>query len=89
MKKSPIPVYLNRPILILAFESDTFIVAYMLTMCCFILGGWFFVVSLSASWGYAKAKSRFPRGFVIHGPYFLGLLRFRGYPTFFQKHFVN
>ena len=89
MHKSPIPVYLNRPVIIMAFESDTFIIAYMLTMCCFIFGSWFLVVSIGAASGYAKAKAKFPRGFMIHGPYFIGLLRFKGYPDFFQKRFIS
>ena len=89
MNKSPIPVHLNQPILILAWESDTFILGYMLSICSFAIGSWFLVISIGTAWAYARAKAKYNRGFMVHGPYMVGLYRFEGYPTNFQNHFFG
>ncbi|OGH01687.1 MAG: hypothetical protein A2600_09910 [Candidatus Lambdaproteobacteria bacterium RIFOXYD1_FULL_56_27] len=89
MQPSPIPFYLNRPLLFIVFESDTFIIGYLLLMWCWVIGFWFFPFAVGLGWAYGKAKATFPRGFLIHGPYFLGLIKFAGYPLYFQKRFLE
>jgi len=34
-----------------------------------------------------KIKNRFPRGFLKHISFFLGITRFKNCPTFFDTHF--
>ena len=53
----------------------------------FMIGGWFWVIVPAVPFAYGRLKKNYPRGFIKHVGYFLGIVSFKGYPGFFQQKF--
>jgi hypothetical protein len=83
------PQYLSKPYQVLWFEPDdiALIVVSAVIFGTHIGGwlGWLMVVLVPI--GYGRLKRNYPRGFIKHVGYFLGIMSFRGYPTYFQQKF--
>ncbi len=81
------PRYLSSPIQVLWFESDEIAIIAI----CYTLGllfgwvGWCLLVVVP--YLYSKLKKNYPRGFLKHSLYFLGLLELKGYPIYHEKRF--
>ncbi|MDO3380357.1 type IV conjugative transfer system protein TraL [Geoalkalibacter halelectricus] len=80
------PFYLSQPYKILWFEPDDMVIL----VAAFLLGmaftAWFFL-GFFMVWPYIKIKRHYPRGFLRHALYFLGLIQMKGYPTYFHEDF--
>ncbi len=89
MQNKRVPRYLSAPIQILWFESDEFAIITI----CYILGllfGWIgWVILIVAPYLYSKLKKNYPRGFLKHSLYFIGLLKLEGYPIYQEKEFME
>jgi len=82
------PQYLSKPYQVLWFEPDDMVVAYATVILFGVkIGGWAWVLVPTLVWGYTRIKRNYPRGFVKHLGYFLGVRDFKGYPKFFQQRF--
>lgn len=83
------PQYLSQPFQILWFEPDD--MAFMAVGFIFAqkFGGIFWILMFALPWIYGRMKKRYPRGFLRHTLYFVGIAPMRGYPHFFQKHFLD
>ncbi len=79
------PQYLSAPIQILKWESDEIAIAvgcYLLTL---MIGKLLWPGVIAGPWYYIILKRRYPRGFLRHAFYYVGITRFHGYP----EHFVT
>lgn len=85
-----IPQYLHRPLQVLWWESDEFLIVMLGFGMWLTFGGYYFVVvGLTVPYVYSKFKKRYSRGFLRHMMYFAGFKRFEGYPEFFMKDFIE
>ncbi len=79
--------YLHKPFRLLWFEADEIFLFFVgLTFSIYVtpwIGLFFFFLILLIR----RNKDKQPRGFIRHFFYYLGLLRFKGYPTFFENSF--
>ena len=82
------PQYLSKPYQVLWFEPDDMIMAYAAAIIFgFMIGGVFWVIVPIVPFAYGRMKKKYPRGFIKHVGYFLGIITFKGYPGFFQQKF--
>ena len=82
------PQYLSKPYQVLWFEPDDMIIMYASAVLFgFLVGGaaWFIVPVAPVMYG--RIKKKYPRGFVKHIGYFLGIITFKGYPGYFHQKF--
>jgi len=83
------PQYLSKPYQVLWFEPDDMVIAYVAAVVfgtqLGALAAW--ILTPLSVWGYLRAKKDYPRGFIKHLGYFLGIVSFKGYPGFFQNKF--
>jgi type IV conjugative transfer system protein TraL len=84
-----IPQYLNSPLQFAWWEADIVMVAVFALYFGLFLKGPFYLMIIMIPYYYSKAKKEYPRGFVRHLFYFIGLTGFKGYPAFFEKRFVE
>ena len=84
------PAYLSKPYQVLWFEPDDIglMIAGTLIFGLKIGGWWGWLIVPMLPVGYGRLKRNYPRGFIKHMGYFLGVSPFRGYPTFFQQKFL-
>jgi len=81
------PKHLHKPFRILWFESDELLLIFGGLILGIYITPIFFPILFGSAFVVRKMKTKFTRGFVRHLPYFLGLMRFRNYPSFFDSHF--
>ncbi len=88
--KRKFPRYLSAPFQVLWFELDDLLLMFFLAALGLVLrDGLLWGLSILAPYIYSKIKRRHPRGFLKHSFYFLGLVQMKGYPVFFDKHFIE
>jgi type IV conjugative transfer system protein TraL len=83
------PQYLNAPLQLAWWEADVVAVALFSGYAGFFLKGPFYLIIILQPWLYVRFKKQYPRGFMRHLFYFIGLTDFKGYPSFFEKRFVE
>jgi len=83
------PQYLHRPYQVLWFESDDMGIISLCFILAIIFGGLFWVSLIVIPFLYMKFKKAYPRGYLRHLMYFMGIIRFKKYPDFFVKEFVE
>jgi len=83
------PRYLNAPMQLAWWEADVIAVTVFSAYAGFFLKGPFYLVIVLLPWLYNRCKKKYPRGFLRHSLYFIGLLDLKGYPTFFEKRFLE
>ena len=81
------PQYLNAPIQIIKWESDELAIAVVCYLFAMMTWIYFLPIVILGPWYYIKAKKHYPRGFLRHIFYYIGLAKFNGYPDFFVKEF--
>jgi len=83
------PQYLSKPYQVLWFEPDDMVLTIVaLNIFGFKIGGWLgYALVVATPIYYGRLKRNYPRGFVKHMGYFLGISSFKGYPTYFQQKF--
>jgi type IV conjugative transfer system protein TraL len=83
------PQYLSNPIQMLWWEQDE-VVVIMVTLCgALFVGGWAWLALLVGPFSYSRFKKTYPKGFLKHLLFMVGLMKFEGYPTAFEKHFIE
>lgn len=84
------PQYLSKPYQVLWFEPDDIAVIIATAFIFGVkIGGWFWLCVLAVPIAYGRLKRNYPRGFIKHVGYFLGIFSFKGYPTYFQQKFME
>lgn len=83
------PQYLSKPYQILFFEPDDIAIIIASYLMAILFGRITWILLIIAPWGYAHVKRKYPRGFLRHGLYFLGLVEMNGYPSPFEKEFTE
>lgn len=82
------PQYLSKPYQVLWFEPDDMVFMYAaIVLFGLKIGGYAWFVVPVVPIMYARIKKNYPRGFIKHVGYFLGITTFKGYPGFFQQKF--
>lgn len=89
MQGKRFPQYLSAPYQVLWFEADELLLILMFFIFAMVFSAFFWPFVFIVPWLYGKAKKKYPRGFLKHCLYFLGLLSMKGYPSFFQKEFFE
>lgn len=79
------PQFLHRPYQVLFFEMDDLILIILLFSLALIFGGIFWVLFFVVPYVMSIFKKRFPRGYVKHMIYFLGLFAFKFAPSVFEN----
>ena len=88
--KAQFPRYLNAPLQFLWFEADDLAMILIAFMIASTYKLWFFwVLLVVAPWQYSRVKKKYPRGFLLHMLYFMGLTQFKGYPSAFENNFIE
>lgn len=83
------PQYLSKPYQILWFEPDDLGIGLVFFALAMVYGGVFWIPVFIVPWLYSKVKNNYPRGFCKHCLYFAGIIKLDGYPTFFEKDFLE
>lgn len=89
MSEKRFPQYLSAPYQVLWFEADDLLLIMMFFVFTMVFSGWLFPLVVIGPWLYARAKRKYPRGFLKHWLYFMGLVSMPGYPNYFQKEFFE
>jgi type IV conjugative transfer system protein TraL len=82
------PQYLSSPMQVLWFESDEIGVICVFGTIALIFGGFTWLLIIAAPWYYSHIKKRYPRGFLRHVLYFVGIVRLDRYPDYFEETFI-
>lgn len=83
-----VPQYLSSPLQIYIFEADEVGIIAGIVGWVFIFGGWPSIISLIAiPYLYRKSKLKYPKGFLKHLSYFIGLKDMAPYPGPFENLF--
>jgi len=79
--RSSCPQYLHRPFQFLWFESDELSVVIIFATVALILDSklWW-GIAVAVPMLYMRLKKSYPRGFLKHSLYALGVVQFRSYP---------
>ncbi len=83
------PQYLSSPLQVLWFEVDEIGIIFLSFLLGLLLEGIFYIGMIVFPYLYTKFKKKYPRGFLGHVFYFLGVTKIHGYPHFFEKEFVE
>lgn len=83
------PQYLNSPLQMAFWEADVVAVAIISLYTGFFLKGPFYSIIVLMPYFYNRLKKNYPRGFIRHIFYFIGITSFKGYPSFFEKRFFE
>lgn len=90
MQKRKFPQYLSSPFQILFLEMDDLSIMFTFFFLAAIFRRMeFFGIALVAPYFSIKIKKKYPRGYLKHVMYFLGIIRFKGYPSSFEIHFLE
>lgn len=88
--KRKFPQYLTAPFQVLWFETDDLGIILIFLTLTLIFESMFWVALLFVGpYIYLKMKKKYPRGFLKHLQYFTGLNDMKGYPSFFEKEFIE
>jgi energy-coupling factor transporter transmembrane protein EcfT len=86
--KHKFPQYLSSPYQVLWMETDDMAIFFILLLLFLMFPGWFwFIFMIVVTYLYTVTKKKYPRGFLKHVLYFVGLISFSKYPTFFENDF--
>jgi hypothetical protein len=83
------PQYLSKPYQILWFEPDDIAIAVGCYLLVMLFGGVTWILLIVVPWTYSRMKNKYPRGFLRHGLYFIGLVELKGYPSPFEEEFTE
>ena len=81
------PQYLTQPFQVLWFEPDDLAIMTASFIFAQQFGGFFWLTLLIVPWAYSHLKRQYPRGFLRHSLYFIGIAPMKGYPQFFERDF--
>ena len=81
------PQYLSAPFQVLWFETDELGLLVIFFLLAMLFGSFFWILIFVGPHLYSGVKAKYPRGFLKHSLYFLGILKMKGYPLFFEHRF--
>jgi len=82
-----VPQYLYRPYQVLFFETDELVVLVVMLFFGIVFGGIFWLLIIPTVFLLIHLKKKYPRGYIKHVFYRLGLLTFKNAPTSFERKF--
>ncbi|TCK58446.1 type IV conjugative transfer system protein TraL [Seleniivibrio woodruffii] len=86
--KSFVPQYLHKPNKVMMLDMDEFAVfANAVAMGIILKSLIVFIIGVFLFFAYRKAKNKYPRGFLRHIPYIVGLKQFHNFPNIFIRSF--
>ena len=83
------PQYLSGMLQILWWELDEAALIFCLFASALIFGGLLWLLQFLVPYLYIRAKRRSTKGFFKHLLYFCGMAKLEGYPTFFERNFIE
>lgn len=83
------PQYLTQPFQVLWFEPDDLAIMTASFILAQQFGGYLWLTMIVVPWAYSRFKRQYPRGFLRHILYFIGLAPMKGYPQFFERDFLE
>lgn len=83
------PRYLHKPIQVLWWESDEFVIVMMFFILALMFGYVFWLFLIAGPYIYTKFKRKYPRGFLKHLLWILGFVKVEHYPSFWEKEFIE
>ena len=74
---------------VLWFETDEVGIILAFGLIAMVFGGvtWFFLIA--GPWLYSRSKKKYPRGFLLHILYFIGVIQLEFYPDYFEDIFLE
>jgi len=82
-----IPQYLSAPLQVLWFEPDDLAVCIISFTIASIFKGFFWFLILAGPFVYMRYKLKYPKSFLKHMLYFIGIKNLKHYPSIFYKNF--
>ncbi|MEM4619118.1 MAG: type IV conjugative transfer system protein TraL [Desulfurococcaceae archaeon] len=89
MHRFKVPQYLHLPYQVLFFELDDLLLIMLFIFISVYFSFTIGLIILVFLIVYMKMKKRFGRGYLIHLFYAIGVMKFKGYPTYFEKRFYD
>ncbi|MBN2570073.1 MAG: type IV conjugative transfer system protein TraL [Deltaproteobacteria bacterium] len=89
MGRKRFPQYLSDPLQVLWFEPDELSMMFIFFGLAMVYGSFFWILMVLVPWFYSRAKRKYPKGFLKHMLYFIGILNIKGYPIFFEDTFIE
>lgn len=89
MNPRQFPQYLNAPLQVLFWESDELGLMMMFFILGLMFGGVFYLLIIIVPYAYGRFKKKYPRGFLRHMLIFTGIVQLDGYPSTFEKEFIE
>ena len=89
MRKKKFPQYLSKPLQVLWFEADDLCIILIFFTLALVYGKIAWLLVVLVPWLYTKAKNKYPRGFLKHCFYFVGVLTPEKYPIFGENIFFE
>lgn len=83
------PQHLSSMLQLLWWEMDEAVLIFCLFASAFIFNGIMWLLLFVIPYVFIRAKRRSSKGFFKHLLYFCGLVKIEGYPTFFERFFVE
>ncbi|HPJ93796.1 MAG TPA: type IV conjugative transfer system protein TraL [Deltaproteobacteria bacterium] len=85
-----VPQYLNAPFTVLFWSSDEFVIIILFITLALAFGGYpLWILAFIGPFGYVHFKRKYNRGFLKHLIYMSGLKTFEGYPSTFERDFME
>lgn len=88
-QKVKVPQYLHKPYQVLFFEVDELLALVLVFVLALFFGGIFWVLIIPFVYLLSYLKKRFPRGYIRHLFYALGLIKLKNLPTYFENEFFE
>ena len=81
------PQYLSSPLQVLWFEIDTLVIILLGFLLGNVMGGWWWISLFVLPAIFEALKKNQARGFLKHSLYYLGIIEFKNYPSYFDNEF--
>ena len=83
------PQYFASPLQVLWFETDEVATLLIFFIISSLFGGWSWLLLFVGPYLYLRLKKNYPKSFIKHSLYFLGLKTPKNYPSTFKKFFCE
>lgn len=89
MEDIRIPQYLHRPYQVLFFEVDELFALIIMLFLAISFGTIFWVLLVPYMYMLSYFKKKYPRGYLKHLFYVLGLINFKNAPSYYETKFYE
>jgi type IV conjugative transfer system protein TraL len=87
--KKLFPQYLSAPLQVLFWDSDELCIIVTFFTIAMIFGSVMWIFLILGPWAYSHMKKKYPRGFLQHILYFVGIVKINNYPSYFEDIFIE